>query len=108
MKKMHFQKHATPQFFKKFKQIHLNAHQACSSNVFETFLNSASSKTFRSCGPTRFFFNLAWPSLGNFLQRNSRLFEQCLAIAFTKFFSNSSLICNGGIKTLSGITKRMC
>ena len=53
-------------------------------------------------------FNLAWLSLGNFLQRNSKPLDFCLAIAFTKFFISPSLICSGGIKTLSGSTKGLC
>ena len=51
------------------------------------------------------WLGLAW---GNFLQRNSKPFEFCFAITFTKFIINPSLMCNDGIKTLSGFTKGMC
>ena len=96
-------------FPKKLEQIHLNACEARNSNVFNVFSNSGSSKTFRICGPTKIpSFNLAWLSLGNFLQRNLKPFEFCFAITLTKFFINPSLICNGGIKTLSGFTKGVC
>ena len=96
-------------FPKKLEQIYLNACQACSSSVFNVFSHSGSSKTFRICGPTKIpSFHLARLSLGNFLQRNSKPFEFCFAIAFAKFFINPGLICSGGIKTLSGFAKGMC
>ena len=47
-------------------------------------------------------FNLARPNLGNFLQRNSKRLERCLAI---KFFINPSLICNGSIKLYRDVLK---
>ena len=53
------------------------------------------------CGTTKIpSFNIAWLSLGNFLQKNSKPFKWCLAIALTNFFIKPSLICNSGIKTL--------
>ena len=51
-------------FPKKLEQVHLDACQACSSNVFNVFSNSGSSKTFRICGPTKILLStwlgLAW------------------------------------------------
>ena len=44
------------------------------------------------------FLFSTWLSLGNFLQRNFKSFEQCLAIAFSKFFINPSLIYNSALK----------
>ena len=61
----------------------------------------------RICEPKKIpSFNFAWLSLGKVLQRNSKPFERCYSLGFAKFFINPSLICHGGIKTLSVLLKK--